>query len=320
MSAKLRIGVLHDFPAADGGVAFERNARRGMQPLFDTERLPDDIEFVHATGLGTPLPGGSAANVVNAFDELVANNVIGIIGPAISDNAITIRELADHACVPCINYTGSEETRSEYNFQFQIGSLEEEPSFLAEHLARRSLTKVAVLHDDSYVGLRMATFFNAAREVANLKVVRRGEADAIVSLGMWGTARALADEQPEIPVVANSALIYGYHDRSGALAWEGWSFPDTISETNTIYQTLGDPGPGVAGQFDLGRLIGEGIARATSATGQGLMDGLERVKCIPAATGEDGTTMGFGRCDRGALKGKYLVIRKWQAGVSRSWQ
>ena len=198
----------------------------------------------------------------------------------------------------------------------------------------------------------MAMFFNSAREVAGLTTVPEPQADVIVSLGMWGTARALAEAHPKQAVVANSALIYGYHDRSGALAWEGWSFPDTISETNAVYRALGDGsrhsgtgdasgrslddapnlapnvepsvgsgvGPGVAGQFDLGRLIGEGIARSTTMTGVGLMEGLERVKCIPSATGEAGTTMGFGRCDRGALKGKYLVIRKWETGVSRSWQ
>jgi hypothetical protein len=27
--------------------------------------------------------------------------------------------------------------------------------------------------------------------------------------------------------------------------------------------------------------------------------------------GYDGTTLGFGRWDRGALKGRYLVLRRW---------
>ena len=37
---------------------------------------------------------------------------------------------------------------------------------------------------------------------------------------------------------------------------------------------------------------------------------------MPAATGMDGTTMGFGHCDHGALKGRYLVLRSWRDGKS----
>ena len=35
---------------------------------------------------------------------------------------------------------------------------------------------------------------------------------------------------------------------------------------------------------------------------------------MPAASGMDGTTMGFGHYDHGALKGRYLVLRQWLDG------
>jgi len=274
---------------------------------------------VHAFGLGLPLPGGSARNVEQAFAELCERGVVAILGPAISDNALIARPLADRSRMPCINYTGSDETRSEYMFQFQIGSLEDEPSFLAAHAAARGLRRAALAVDESYVGRRMSEFFGDACAVAGVEVVAREEADVVVSLGMWDTARSLALAAPELPVVANSALIYGYHDRDAARLWEGWAFPDTISERNAIYAGLGDVGPGVAGQFDMGRLVGEGLARARDLTGPGVMEGLERVKAIPSATGEPVTLMGFGRRDRGALKGHYLVVRQWRDGRSESW-
>jgi hypothetical protein len=66
----------------------------------------------------------------------------------------------------------------------------------------------------------------------------------------------------------------------------------------------------------MGRLIGEALARARIANGRGVMDGLEQVKAVPAASGEPGTLMGFGRCERGALKGRYLVLRQWHDGRS----
>ncbi len=310
------IGILHDFPTTDGGVAFERTVRLGMQPVIDSGRLDDQVEIVHATGLGLPLPDGSAVAVERAFQELVDGGVVAILGPAISDNALVVRPLADAARIPTINYTGSDETRSEYCFQYQIGSLEDEPSFLAANLASRGYRHVALERDRSYVGRRMAGFFEHASAVAELSLTSRDNADAIVSLGMWDTARALATERPSQPVVANSALIYGYHDPQAAREWEGWAYPDTVSEANPIYASLGDVGPGAAGQYDMGRLIGEALARARVASSRGMLDGLEQVKAIPAASGEPGTLMGFGRSDRGALKGRYLVVRQWRDGRS----
>ena len=312
----MRIGVLHDFPTADGGRAFETNLRRGLRTVVDSGRLDDEIEVVHAAGLGLPLPGGSAYAVERAFAELAEQGVVAIVGPAISDNAIIVRPFADRARIPTLNYAGSEETRSEYGFQYQVGSLEDEPSFLAADLVARGLTRVAVERDRSYVGRRMADFFEHAASVAGLAITARDEADAIVSLGMWDSARALAASSPSLPVVANSALIFGHHDAQAARDWEGWTYPDVYSEANDVYAALGDGQYGVAAHYDMGRMIGEALARARIASGPGVMDGLEQVKAIPAASGEPGTLMGFGRCERGALKGRYLVLRQWRDGHS----
>jgi hypothetical protein len=307
-----RIGVLHDFPPAGEGGSFERNVRRGLQRVADSGRLDVDVEIVHATTVGLPLPGGSAHAVEAAFRELADRGVVAILGPAISDNAIVVRPLADAARVPTLNYSGSEETRSEYGFQYQVGSLEDEPSLLAESLAARGLTRVSVERDGSYVGRRMAGFFEHAAAVAGLSIDARADADAIVCLGMWDTAQKLAAAQPALPVVANSALIYGHHDPDAARRWEGWAYADTFSEANATYAGLGEVGSAVACQYDLGRLVGEALARARVLSGREVMEGLEQVKAVPAASGEPGTVMGFGRYDRAALKGHYLVIREWR--------
>ena len=318
--SKIRIGVLHDYPTTDDGGSFEANVRRGMQPVIDSGRLDDEVELVHASALGLPLPGGSAYAVEEAFRSLVDQGVAAILGPAISDNALVVQPLADAARVPTLNYSGSEETRSEYGFQYQVGSLEDEPPFLAANLASRGLSCVVVERDRSYIGRRMAEFFDHAAAVAGLTITARAEAEAIASLGMWDTARALAASRPSVPVVANSALIYGHHDTGAAREWEGWAYPDTVSEANELYRALGDVGPGVAGQYDMGRLIGEALARARVANGRGVLDGLEQVKAIPAASGEPHTLMGFGRCERAALKGRYLVVRYWRDGRSVAWE
>ena len=40
------------------------------------------------------------------------------------------------------------------------------------------------------------------------------------------------------------------------------------------------------------------------------------MKYTPAASGYDGTLMGFGTYDHAALKGHYLVLREWKDGRS----
>jgi hypothetical protein len=47
-----------------------------------------------------------------------------------------------------------------------------------------------------------------------------------------------------------------------------------------------------------------------------LKQGLERVKWLPAAEGHEGTLLGFGVWERGALHGRYLVLRQWADGQS----
>src|SRR5690349_14656478 len=124
------IGVLHDFPAPDGGAGFEWAARLGIDEVARTGRLPGPVEFVHVTAPGLPFPGGSAHGVEQAFHDLDQRGVLAVLGPAVSDNAIVVRPLADAAGLPTLNYAGSEETRSPCGFHFQIGSLEDEPSFI----------------------------------------------------------------------------------------------------------------------------------------------------------------------------------------------
>ena len=47
-----------------------------------------------------------------------------------------------------------------------------------------------------------------------------------------------------------------------------------------------------------------------------MKDALERVKWLPASLGRAGTTLGFGAHERGALKGGYILLRRWEKGRS----
>jgi branched-chain amino acid transport system substrate-binding protein len=337
----VRLGILHDFPQDDGGESFEAAVRLGLDEIGPRFTRPVDIITRNARGL----PLGSEHELTTAFRELDGQGVLLMIGPSISDNGLIARDLVDDVGVASINYTGGERTRSEWMFHYQVGSLEEEPAILAQRLADRGLARPAVIHDQSPVGSRYAECFETARATLGLETAaataisplaedltgvvartRETAPDALVYLGLGVSSRAvataLADAQWDVPVVANSALMFGYARPDWRDGWRGWEYVDGIADDNPMRDRLAErdrraaAGPVGCAAYDMGRLIGEALARTDHLTRAGMRDALERVKLLPATCGHDGTTMGFGCWDHGALKGHYLVLREWRDGRS----
>jgi branched-chain amino acid transport system substrate-binding protein len=335
------VGVLLDH--AGGGGTMLETASLAVDELVASGRLDRGIRFVEEAAAA--LPAGSAGAVEAAFERLVDQRVVAILGPAITDNGLVARDLADQARVPCINWTGSEDTRSEWMFHYQIGSLEEEPGVLADHLVANDRKTVTLVQDRSPIGNRYGAFFDIAAERLGIDVaakvhispvaddlttaverLRRHDCDGLVYLGLGLSAHPLAQAMAAVrwspPVAANSALMFGYANPEWRRLWEGWVYVDAWSEDNALLASiLPRLGPGTfpmaaASGYDMGRLLGEAIAGADQLTRAGIKDALERIKVLPAALGTPGTTMGFGRWDRAALKGGYLVLRQWQDGAS----
>jgi ABC-type branched-subunit amino acid transport system substrate-binding protein len=315
--------------------------RLGLDEVAATGRLDREIEFVaeHANGL----PGGSEHELVTSFRALDAVGCLLVIGPSISDNGLITQPLFDEVGLPSINYTGGERTRGRFGFHYQVGSLEEEPAVLANRLAQRGLKRPAVLHDHSPVGRRYAECFDEARATLGLETagvaavsavaedlndpvarMRDIDPDSLVYLGLGVSSRAVAlaleSQKWAVPVVANSALMFGYARPDWRDGWKGWEYIDGIAEDNTMRAQLRKKsapmaaGPIGCAMYDMGRLVGEAIARADHLTRDGIRIALERVKRLPATCGREGTTMGFGVFDHGALKGEYLVLREWRNG------
>jgi len=335
------VGLLFDFPQADGGALIEEAVRLGVSEVADAGRLDRGVEAT--TKLARGLPGGTEHDVITAFRELEAAGCMLVVGPSISDNGLIVAPLADAVGLACINYTGGERTRGVFGFHYQVGSLEEEPAVLAARLLERGLRRPAVIHDHSPVGRRYAECFEEARAALGLDAaavaaipplaedvteaaarVRDAGPDSLVYLGLGYASRALAVALGalgwHVPVVANSALMFGYARPDWRDGWAGWEYLDAIADDNTRRAALRERAPRIAAgpvscaAFDIGRLVGEAIARADHLTRDGLRDALERVKRLPAACGRQGTTMGFGVYDHAALAGEFLVLREWRDG------
>ena len=117
--------------------------------------------------------------------------------------------------------------------------------------------------------------------------------------------------------------MFGYARPDWRDGYAGWEYVDTVADDNRERAELRRQSPRTAGgpigcaAYDMGRLLGEAIARAEHLTRAGIAEGLRRVKQLPAASGYDGTLIGFGTFDHAALKGHYLVLREWRDGASR---
>jgi ABC-type branched-subunit amino acid transport system substrate-binding protein len=337
----IRIGFLYDFPQGDG--MFTDALRLGLDEVAATGRLDREIEFVEDQARG--LPAGSEHDIKRSFAKLDDEGVVAIIGPSISDNALIAAPLCDAAHLPAINYTGGERTRSQWMFHYQVGSLEEEPPVLAARMVERGLRRAAVVFDNSPVGRRYAECFEGARGRLGLEVtgtssisslaetaddilarLREGSPDVLVYLGLGVSSRAVALAREslgwDVPVLANSALMFGYARKDWRDGYAGWEYIDTVADDNPQRAALKELSPHAAGgpigcaAYDMGRLLGEAIAQSDHLTRAGIADGLRRVKQLPATSGYDGTLMGFGTMEHAALKGHYLVLREWRGGKS----
>jgi ABC-type branched-subunit amino acid transport system substrate-binding protein len=344
MAAPIRVGLLDDMAAGPPGVStIEPWLRQAVDDVLASGRLDRDVEFVPAYGLG--LPAGTAAAVEQAYRELVELGVLLIVGPAIGDNELVATPLADRLRVPTLNWAGAERARGEYMFQLQVGSHEDEAIVIARHLAACGATRVGVVYDRSPIGERYLGFLHHEAAVLDLEIaaatpispladdataqvgrVVAANADALAYLGLGVSAPAVARAAEAHhhlgPRIMNSAGIRGYQPRF-AREIAGWTYVDLHDDGNTalnrLQQRLGfadDRRLAAAKGHDLGRLVAEALVRAPSLTRDGVREGLELVKWLPAAEGREGTLLGFGPFDRGALHGRYLVLRRWLDGVS----
>jgi branched-chain amino acid transport system substrate-binding protein len=350
MATPYRVGILHDMeegPNETEALNSEKTLRLPIDDLMQQGRLDRDVEFVHAWGLG--LPSGTAAAVERAYKELAESDVLLIVGPAIGDDALVATPLADRARIPTINWAGTERGRSEYMFQLQVGSHEDESIVLARHLDALGVRRVGVVHDRSPIGRRHLAFLQTEADILGLQIVGiasvpplaedvaleadsvlEADIDGLVYLGLGLAARAVAraatDREWVGPRVMNTAGMRGYAPEFGRVI-DGWTYVDMHSDGNTTLAALrrrlevsSDSGARPAYGYDLGRLVAEGLALAPERTRDGVKEGLEQVKWLPAAEGYEGTLLGFGNHDRGALHGRYLVLRQWRDGKSVEFQ
>ncbi|MEX2293867.1 MAG: ABC transporter substrate-binding protein [Acidimicrobiales bacterium] len=343
----IKLGYLFDFVLPDGFPAemradltqsFDLVFEQGLeQGLIDR---PVEIVFREVEGL----PKGTVKAVIDAYGELVDEGCLAVFGPSITDNAVPTREAIEQRFhVPAISVTGSEEWLGEWTFSLSMGSMTDEPIFWAHLLAKRGLTDVGVLVEQSLVGESYITSFRAACRRQGIRIAAE---EPIAQ-----TAQDIGDAVRKLHEAGVQALVhcgFGFGvvligpvlDELGwdpprfmgtsfqnawinPIVWNailGWTGLDQYDDGNELGQQFLDQYAAKYGRRpeycvpvvnrDLATVLLHAFADARPLSPKGVRDALERVKMLPAASGSPGTRITFGKwAHRGWMGAGYLVAR-----------
>lgn len=344
----IKLGYLFDFKLPPGFPrdqlddltdSFQLVFRKGLESgVIDR---PVEIVFREVEGL----PKGTIKAVIDAYGELVDEGCLAVFGPAITDNAVPVREAIEKRFhVPAISVCGTDDWLGEWTFSLPQGSMTDEPVFWAHLIAKQGYKTVGALIEKSLIGESYIKYFRKACQDESIAIVSEqaiaqtgqdvGEAvarlhaakpDAIVhcgfGFGMVQVNPALAALGWDPPRYLGTAFQNAWINGAMWKAVEGWTGLDQYDESNLVGQRFLDEFAEAYGRRpeycvpvvnrDLATVLLEAFADAHPLTPRGVKEALERVKMLPAASGSPGTRLSFGKWTRrGWMGAGYLVARR----------
>jgi branched-chain amino acid transport system substrate-binding protein len=304
---------------------------------------PVELQVEEAIGL----PRLAAKNTMDGYRRLVDAGALCVIGPLVTDNSIACVAAIEAAGVPAITWTGTDRYHGHCCFNLGNGGLAEEAAIMATWIRRSGFRTVGMIHEISPGGVEYAANFRwyAAREKLDvlieaytsqlpddleltLRKVRDQRVDCVAYLG-YGYPTILMRPIFERlgwdpPRVMTTAFQFCYAKPEWMAALEGWVGIDQICEHNPLLAPMLDRVATATGTrrehtvialaYDTARLVAEGLARAPLLTPDGVRQGLERVRMLPAVNGGPRTHMSLGPFDHKAYKGDWLLLRKVVGG------
>src|SRR5689334_7888121 len=341
----IKVGFLMDYIGESRSTDDLSNFSEPLDLVFRQGReaglIDRDVEIVYGSAQG--LPRGNAKAVIDAFGALVDQGCIAVIGPHISDNAVTVRpEIERRFRVPAISVCGSEHWLGEWTFLLNNGSMTDEPILWAHLMAKAGQMTAGVLVERSYIGpeylknFRRAAQFEGIQIVAEEAIAQTGQdisaavaalhaagASAIVhsgfGLGVAEINAALEALDWDPPRYMGTAFETGFNEHLWE-AYRGWIGLEQYDEANQVgqafldrYETEYGHRPEYYGPLlwrDCATSLLHALAEAKPLSPSGVKNALERVKMLPAACGSPGTRISFGRwIHRGWMGAGYMVAR-----------
>jgi branched-chain amino acid transport system substrate-binding protein len=345
--APIRIGVLNDMVLPDD---LPLDVRSDMvKPLelvfadgLAAGTIDRPVELVYREIDG--LPRGTVKAVIDTYGELVDEGCLAVVGPNISENTIALREeIGRRFRVPSISLCGSDEWFGEWTFGLPNGSMTDEPILIAHLLRKAGHESAGVLVERSFIGQEYLKGFRRAARDESIKIVaeeaipqtgqeigaavralHHAKPDAIVhlgfGLGVVEINRALAEVDWDPPRYMGTAFEDAYVSEEIWQPFVGWIGLEQYDEGNQVGQRFLDrfeeaygrrPGYFAPVVFrDVAVALLHALADAEPLSPRGVLEGLERVKLLPAASGSHGTRISFGKwCRMGWMGAGYLTAR-----------
>jgi ABC-type branched-subunit amino acid transport system substrate-binding protein len=344
-SSTIKVGILLDFAAGNADIArpFLDSVRLAFDDALEEGLLDRPVELLIRDVDG--LPTGTAHAVVKAWQELAADGALVILGPASSENAIALRsyvETVGH--VATLSWAGSDRWQGPWTFAVNQGSLVEEPVLMANFLAHRGVRTVCAISETAAIGQEYLAFFRKAARTEGLQIIENVEisqialdlkpaakallaanADAIAYLGFGVPLNRLNKAMEELdwdPLrIATAGILLTPLLEGGMRAARGFCGVDLYDETNPLGEEFLDRFASRFGyrpanyysttSYDLANIAAHGVGKAAPLSPEGVKEGLEQIKYLPAVSGGPRTLMSFGPFMRRAYIGQdYLVIRQ----------
>jgi len=320
---------------------FEREIRMAFEEGVERGVLDRRYEFVFEEDAG--LPQSTAQAGVEAFSRLVDAGCLGVVGANYTDSAIALAEHANTRRVPLISMCGTDQFHGEYCFRVGNGDVGDEPALIVNWLKRNGHRRVAVVSPWSPIGEEYFRYFRqecrrlgvtiaAAQSVtastsvpelvAKFEELREVKPDALVWLGYGGlfVSRAVPQaleqlgwDPPRIVTTAFMQYIWGFEPFEGWVGMDQWCPENPRMHTfhrRFVARYGEDPAmwpnaiPGLA--YDMAAIVVEGLHRAPILTPEGLKQGIERIRFMPAVTGGPNTHIAGGPYDHQLFKGDWL--------------
>ncbi|MEE9284985.1 MAG: ABC transporter substrate-binding protein [Dehalococcoidia bacterium] len=337
----IKLGVLYDAPTINPDTPTFRGMELRLEEFHAQGGVQGrQVELVfHAANAAHE---GLPENAVAGWRHLAGNpEVVGILGPGITDNTVAVIDAVDEGKVPTIQWSGDETARGEWYFHFQAGSLPDEGLYLARLMAKLGHHRVGVLQagvvgERYFAGFKQASqdlgleivshqlaHVHATSVVPQMERIRDAAPDCALFLGMaeptLAFGRAIRELGWDVPRFSNSAMLTMALDPKAIEVNEGIIWVDQYEPRNPVlarvekayadrYGQRPPPIFSVAIGYDMMTLMLEGLRKSTNLTRVGLKDGLERVHQLPCATGGLNPVMGFSPWDRQAIKGPDLFM------------
>ncbi|RYG27281.1 MAG: amino acid ABC transporter substrate-binding protein, partial [Burkholderiales bacterium] len=254
MDGKCRIGFLADISMGERMNQYRLVADMAVRHAREAGVLDRPVEIIMREVEG--LPKGSGDAVVRAYEELVGEGAVAVIGPFVTDNCTYLKPTVEKSKVPTIAWCGASSWLGPWTFSLPNGSLLDEGPLLALHAKRKGWRRLAVMRDASEIGETYFLHFAQAAKRYGLEIVslqdiaplakdlraevavaRASEPDALIYLGYGMSIQCINDglDGWEVSKLCSTAFVFAY--RAEYLAgFEGWSGLDQMDPANPYRQ------------------------------------------------------------------------------------